>query len=320
MNNKILLSICIPTYNRAEYLKRCITSIISQDNFNSNEVEVLISDNASPDNTEQVVKLFQDKFSNIKYIKNEVNVGLERNILNLLKSFNGEYCFILTDDDMLLPNSLTKLTQIITYNSECSVFLSSLEVFVEPQKRTYIDYTFPVSKKIYKNDIKEIVKFFNASNVASRICIRRDFIDTEGYIRHMQSMYSLMYLVGYAALNGISFYMHDPLVWHTRDNKTFWDYPNDYMLNGILNLIKDLNKFNNKFYPLALDYLISNWIPYSILDAILKRPKKLLKLIFEIYKIPEIGFNLKIWIKIVYNFLRILSNIAIRKLRRSIKL
>lgn len=319
MKNEILLSICIPTYNRAEYLKRCIKSVVSQDNFNSNEVEVLISDNASPDNTEQIVKLFQDKFSNIKYIKNEVNVGAEKNILNLLNSFNGEYCFILTDDDMLLPNSLIKLTQTITHNSECSVFLSSLEVFVEPQKRTYIDYTFPVSKKIHKGDINEIVKFFNASSVVSRVCLRRGFIDIKGYIKHIHSMFPLMYVVGYAALNGISFYMYDPLVRHTRDNKTFWDYPNNYMLNGILNLIKDLNKFNNKFYPLAFDYLISNWIPYSIIDVIFKKPKKLFKLIFALFKIPEIGLNPKIWIKIVYNFLRILSNIVIGKLKRIIK-
>mgnify|MGYP000978330062 CR=1 FL=1 len=231
MDKKILLSICIPTYNRAEYLKRCITSIVSQDNFNSNEVEVLISDNASPDSTEQIVKLFQDKFSNIQYIKNEVNVGAERNILNLLNSFNGEYCFILTDDDMLLPNSLTKLTQTITHNSECSVFLSSYEVFLEKQKRLDTRHTFKKSQYIHKNEIKKIVRFFNASSVASRICIKKEILDLEGFKRHIESMYPCMYLVGYAALNGLAFYIAEPLVRHTVENQVFWSYKKDYMLS-----------------------------------------------------------------------------------------
>lgn len=313
MNNAILLSICIPTYNRSHYFKKCVESIISQDGFNTKDIEILISDNASPDNTEEIVKSFQDKFPNIRYIKNDTNLGAERNILNLLNNFKGEYFFLLTDDDILLPNSLAKLKQIIIHNSECSVFLSSYEVFSEKQKITYIHHTFPISKKISKSNIQEVVKFYNASSIVSRICVRREFIDIEGYSNHIKSMYPCMYLVGYAALNGASFYIKDSLIRHTGENKIFWDYPDDYMLNDKIKLIRDLNRFDNKFYPLAFSYLISNDVPWSILHTITKRPKFFLKLIIAIIQIPEIKLRSGIWIQIIYNFIIISSRIVIRK-------
>ena len=55
--NKPLLSICIPTYNRAHYLKECLGSIVAQfdDRDVRDNVEVVVSDNASPDNTRELV-------------------------------------------------------------------------------------------------------------------------------------------------------------------------------------------------------------------------------------------------------------------------
>jgi glycosyltransferase involved in cell wall biosynthesis len=70
---KPLLSICIPTYNRAEYLDKSIASIIRQKEFHRGDVELVIADNASDDNTEEVVKKYQEKYENIVYFKNNEN-------------------------------------------------------------------------------------------------------------------------------------------------------------------------------------------------------------------------------------------------------
>ena len=69
-----ILSICIPTYNRAEYLKKTLESIVVQKKFSSNEVEIVISDNASSDDTGDVAKLYCKKYSNIRYYRNKENV------------------------------------------------------------------------------------------------------------------------------------------------------------------------------------------------------------------------------------------------------
>lgn len=57
-----LLSICIPTYNRSQYLKETIDSIIGQEEFKSENVEIVISDNCSTDDTEIVCKKYIEQY------------------------------------------------------------------------------------------------------------------------------------------------------------------------------------------------------------------------------------------------------------------
>ena len=71
---KPLLSICVPTYNRCEYLRKSIESIICQPEFQNGEVEIVISDNTSNDGTELLGKEFASKYSNIRYYKNSENI------------------------------------------------------------------------------------------------------------------------------------------------------------------------------------------------------------------------------------------------------
>lgn len=71
---KYLVSICIPTYNRASYLKKCLDSIVGQSEFLKGDVEIVISDNCSTDHTEKVVQGYKEKYSNIQYYRNEENI------------------------------------------------------------------------------------------------------------------------------------------------------------------------------------------------------------------------------------------------------
>ena len=85
MNRKYLISICIPAYSRPEGLKMAVESIIRQDAFQQGEIEVLIIDDASPCDTKTAINSFLIKYKNIRYLKNKRNLGLEKNILKLLK-------------------------------------------------------------------------------------------------------------------------------------------------------------------------------------------------------------------------------------------
>ena len=86
--NKPLLSICIPTYNRAEYLKNSIESIICQDEFKNKQVEIVIADNASTDNTESVARSYAQRYENIFYYRNEKNINND-NFPFVLSKGNG---------------------------------------------------------------------------------------------------------------------------------------------------------------------------------------------------------------------------------------
>lgn len=82
------VSICIPTYNRAPYLRKCLDSLICQPEFLQKEVEIVISDNCSTDNTAEIVKGYAVKYSNIRYYRNEENIR-DRNFPRCLLRGNG---------------------------------------------------------------------------------------------------------------------------------------------------------------------------------------------------------------------------------------
>lgn len=113
--NKPLVSICIPTYNRVYYLKKCLDSIVCQ--FNDSEiykqVEVVISDNASGDNTMEVVREYQQKYANIKYFRNPENIGGVKNVIKAATYASGAYIWFFSDDDIHKEDSLKEVIQAI---------------------------------------------------------------------------------------------------------------------------------------------------------------------------------------------------------------
>ena len=112
--NVPLLSICIPTYNRADILKKSLESIVSQEEFlDGNEVEVVISDNCSSDNTPEVAQDFVKKFGHkIKYFRNKENIE-NRNFALVLSQGNGEFLKICNDTLIYQPNSLKYLLHCV---------------------------------------------------------------------------------------------------------------------------------------------------------------------------------------------------------------
>ena len=114
----MLISVLIPTYNRAEMLKKCIESVQRQ---TYNNIEIVVSDNASTDKTETSVKKLQREDSKIRYYKNPKNIGMTDNIKKLVFNYaNGEYAIILSDDDELYDDTyLEKVVTLVNkYNNE----------------------------------------------------------------------------------------------------------------------------------------------------------------------------------------------------------
>ncbi|WP_114651969.1 glycosyltransferase family 2 protein [Polynucleobacter necessarius] len=106
------LSICIPTYNRANLLVNCLNSIISCKRNSDLNFQVCISDNHSTDGTEDVVRAAQ-LIIDIKYQRNSSNLGIPRNFLNVVSMAEGEFVWLLGDDDMLMPYAIEKLYRLI---------------------------------------------------------------------------------------------------------------------------------------------------------------------------------------------------------------
>lgn len=112
MTNNPLLSICIPTYNRSQNLKLCLESLIKQKEFNSKNVEIVISDNCSTDDTEKIVQSYINNYDNISYYRNNENVTMENFPISLSRA-TGELAKLTNDTTVFEENSLRYILEII---------------------------------------------------------------------------------------------------------------------------------------------------------------------------------------------------------------
>ena len=103
-----LLSICIPTYNRALTLRAALDSILSQVGAEP-RIEVVVSDNASTDDTPTVSQEFGERYANLRYHRNIQNVGFDGNVIACLEQACGEYVAFFSDDDIALPNTFQRV-------------------------------------------------------------------------------------------------------------------------------------------------------------------------------------------------------------------
>ncbi|WP_156679078.1 glycosyltransferase family 2 protein [Sphingomonas profundi] len=100
------LSICIPTYNRSRCLAELLDSIIAQD---LPEIEVVVSDDASPDDTVAVAERYRGRIARLTFLSQPVNIGLDRNFLAVVEAATGDYIWLMGDDDRLEPGGARRV-------------------------------------------------------------------------------------------------------------------------------------------------------------------------------------------------------------------
>ena len=126
-----LLTIAIPTFNCAHFLPDAIASILRQ---GVDDCEILIVDNASEDNTEEVVRSFQNP--RIRYLRNPSNLGACENGNRCLRNSRGRYIKFLCADDVLLDGILRKQLNVLETRREvalvtCNYFSADRNLNVE---------------------------------------------------------------------------------------------------------------------------------------------------------------------------------------------
>lgn len=107
-SDRPLLTIAIPTYNRAVYLRQSLEALLPQLGGHP-EVELLISDNASPDSTLCVIQAFRERGLCLIHKRNEVNIGADANFLQCYELARGEYVWIVGDDDIIAAGAVAQI-------------------------------------------------------------------------------------------------------------------------------------------------------------------------------------------------------------------
>lgn len=119
-----LVSVCIPAYNNAAYIKETIDSILDQTWKN---LELVICDDKSKDNTVEVIESIKD--DRIKLYKNEKNLGMSGNWNNCLSKCTGEYIKLICADDMLAKDCLEKEVKALIDNPTAVLAESDTQLF-----------------------------------------------------------------------------------------------------------------------------------------------------------------------------------------------
>ena len=141
--NTPLVTIGIPTYNRAEMLKRSIESALSQDYA---MIEVIISDNASTDDTQGVCQEFNNKDNRVKYIRQPSNNGASANFAEVLKRASGEYFMWLGDDDWIDASYVSHCMSFLRADSDLAL-VSGAPIYYRDGIKAYEGRMFDLLNK-----------------------------------------------------------------------------------------------------------------------------------------------------------------------------
>jgi len=142
MNNfpEPLVSICIPTFNGEKYIAQAMDSAISQCYSN---LEIIVSDDASKDETLNTVNSYKTKTNIPIYIHNHLPNGIGANWNNCVKQAKGDYIKFLFQDDVLEKDCISKMIKITEANPNVGLVYCKRELLFEeltPKLKNFIDY------------------------------------------------------------------------------------------------------------------------------------------------------------------------------------
>ncbi len=226
----IRLSICIPTYNFAEFIGETLQSILGQSPAG---VEVLVLDSGSTDATPEIVRSFQQNFPALQYYRREKRGGIDKDLAETVSLARGEYCWLMSSDDTLIPGAIARVLDEIGLGHdiylcnrvECDRNL--LPVKERPWfPRRVGDSQFDLSAR------SDLLAYFDAAqsigalfSYISSIVVRRSRWDEAGYdevlggtnYAHVFRLFSI------ARSGGRLKYISKPLVLCRGDNDSFRD-------------------------------------------------------------------------------------------------
>lgn len=205
-----LLSICIATRNRADYLAETLKSIpvLAQQ-----PIEIVIVDGASSDNTRDVALDARKSGLDVKYFYETTNGGIDFDFDLAVQYASGHYCWLMSDDDLLRPDALRRVMDclqehhtIVVVNSE--VRNSSLDKILESARVTAIsDKTYsPDESTRFFRDLANYLSFIGCVIIERNIWVSRNrspFIGT--YFVHVGVIFQ-------APIEGTVHFIAEPLV------------------------------------------------------------------------------------------------------------
>ncbi len=201
-SNPPLVSICIPSYNHANFISETICSVILQDYPN---IELLIVDDSSTDNSDEIINSFTEKcktrFVRFAYHKNKKNKGLSRNLNHAIKWAKGKYFYAIASDDILMPNKTSLLVTNFENLDENYAAIFGDALFInENSENVYVAKNLQlvkvedaknITETLYKSNLELYANLHNKNYLAEDFCVKYTDFFYGNYLPAMSSLIKL---------------------------------------------------------------------------------------------------------------------------------
>jgi len=188
---KPFLSICIPTYNRVDFLKTTVSQLLSILPKTEN-IEIVISDNNSTDNTYSYCMDLVSNYDFIQYYKQEDNIGLDLNAFSAVEKSNAEYCWLLSDDDIPLKNSINKICQKIRQYEPVLIYLNYSGFMIESEISASV--LQDREQEVFETNHEEFLRKYLLNHFSATVVQKKYFVKYK-YI--LQEYKNLGFIRGY---------------------------------------------------------------------------------------------------------------------------
>jgi glycosyltransferase involved in cell wall biosynthesis len=204
-----LVTLAVPTLDRADYLRETLSSVLAQ---NYPNLDILVSDNGSRDETSALVQTLIKNDCRARFRRNETTVPQHEHFTQCVQAARGEFFILLCDDDLINPSFVSELVGVATRHTDINVVVPAT-VTIDEQGKVIKEFAKPQGEVV---DGTEFVLrwlrgpgpklFANVATILGRTEIIRHFGSYQGFARG-QNMDNLLFLQ--CAMNGSVGFAHN---------------------------------------------------------------------------------------------------------------
>lgn len=244
----MILSIGLPTFNRCNYLKDTLDCLLPQLVGYENDIELIISDNASQDETKKVVDLAKSKYEfPIAYYRREVGVSGEENFITTCERCVGKYIFLMGDDDILSPNFISIIIPYLKNEEDlAAIHWNRLTGDKDCSNNALVDKTFQGNAVEILNSKDFVMRVMEKPNFMSSIIFKKEMLE-KGKAYYQDKYFGYRFFAqmyfGILLSGGNCLYYYFPLVIQRNPNKSWAKYWPQYFVSSSSNIFKDMDKF-----------------------------------------------------------------------------
>lgn len=244
----LLFSVAIITYNQEKYISQTLDSILQQEH--SFKYEIVIGDDCSTDETQEIIKKYAEKYPDIiKPIFNNPNLGIIKNYFNVINHCSGEYIMECAGDDYWLPGKVEKQIKFMETHPDIGMCYGQAKEWIEKEHR--------FDKKLFGSKRENITDLLNGNDIpAPTVCFRKKLI--EQYMEEINPLTKNWVMEDYpewlwfSSKSRIKFIKETLAVYRRLDNSV-----------SHKGIIEKQFMFNKCYYEIASFFADYNSLPYK---------------------------------------------------------